>query len=341
MEDGKIPEKMKASVLMRQGVIELQERDVPTPKGNEVLVKIAACGVCGSDVHYYETGRIGDFIVREPMILGHESSGVIVAVGEDVDPARIGQRVSIEPQKCCRVCEHCKAGEYNLCPDIEFYATPPIDGAFCEYQIIEDDFAYELPDDVSLEAGALIEPLSVGIAAVQKAHIKVGSSVLIAGAGPIGLITAQVARAYGAAEVIVSDLSAERLEMAKELGASRVIQVGKDQPLEEKVDAFIDCTGSPKAMYDGILNVGAGGYAILVGMGPDNIELPVGYITSHEVSVTGIFRYNNTWPIGITLLKNKAVNLDCLVSHRFGLDEVEDSLDLKSRPDSMKHVVCP
>ncbi|MDO5724355.1 MAG: NAD(P)-dependent alcohol dehydrogenase [Flaviflexus sp.] len=341
MERTTIPQTMKASVLLEKGKIELQEREVPTPVGNEVLVKIAACGVCGSDVHYYETGRIGDFIVEEPMILGHEAAGTIVAVGEDVDPARVGQRVSIEPQKCCRVCEYCKAGEYNLCPDIEFYATPPIDGAFCEYQIIEDDFAYELPEGVSFEAGALIEPLSVGIAAVQKAHIGVGSTVHVAGAGPIGLITAQVAKAFGAAKVIVSDISAPRLKIATELGADEVIEVGKDEPLGEKVNAFIDCTGAPKAMYDGILGVAPGGYAILVGMGPDDIELPVGYITSREVSVTGIFRYNNTWPIGIQLLEDGVVNLDVLVSHRFGLDEVEDSLDLKSRQDSMKHVVCP
>ncbi len=125
-------------------------------------MQVAAVGVCGSDVHYYEHGRIGDYVVDHPLILGHELSGRIAAVGSAVDPARIGNRVAVEPQRPCRNCKQCKAGRYNLCPDIEFYATPPIDGAFAEYVTIQSDFAYDIPDSVSDEAAALIEPLSVG-----------------------------------------------------------------------------------------------------------------------------------------------------------------------------------
>src|SRR5699024_2366031 len=190
-------------------------------------------GVCGSDVHYYEHGRIGDYVVNAPLILGHEVGGQIVAVGDQVDPARIGQRVAIEPQRCCRTCDFCRSGQYNLCPHMEFYATPPVDGAFCEYVTIQDDFAFEIPDSISDHAAALIEPLSVGIAAAQKAMLDVGQSILIAGAGPIGILTAQVARAYGASEVIVSDPNPHRRDLATSYGATRVID-----PASERVEGL-------------------------------------------------------------------------------------------------------
>jgi L-iditol 2-dehydrogenase len=200
---GDIPPTMLASVLKEVGVVDVEERPVPQPGPNEVLVRVASVGVCGSDVHYYEHGRIAHFVVEEPLILGHEASGTIVTVGSHVPDSRVGERVAIEPQKPCRACEHCKSGAYNLCPHMEFYATPPIDGAFCEYVLIEEDFAHPVPDEVSDDAAALIEPLSVGIAAAQKGGVSYGATVLIAGSGPIGVIAAQVCRAYGAAEVVV------------------------------------------------------------------------------------------------------------------------------------------
>lgn len=143
------PQRMRASVLLTQEELIIEERTVPTPGPHEVLVKVAAVGVCGSDVHYYRHGRIGDFVVDRPIVLGHELSGRIVAVGEDVTADRIGQRVAIEPQKPCHRCRQCLAGRYNLCPDMEFYATPPIDGAFAGYVTIESAFAHAVPDELS------------------------------------------------------------------------------------------------------------------------------------------------------------------------------------------------
>lgn len=183
-----IPERMRASVLT--GVKELSIEQVPTPPmaSDEVLVEVAAVGVCGSDTHYYRHGRIGDFVVTGPLILGHELSGRIVAVGEEVSETRIGERVAIEPQKNCRRCRECRAGHYNLCPYMEFYATPPIDGAFAQYCVIRTEFAHRVPDSMSDEAAALLEPLSVAVTTMRKAGISPGSSILIAGAGPIGII---------------------------------------------------------------------------------------------------------------------------------------------------------
>ena len=186
---------MKASFLIREGEVEVREIAVPTLEADEVLVRVAAVGVCGSDVHYFQHGKIGPYVVDQPMILGHELSGTIEAVGSAVDKSRIGKRVAVEPQRPCKKCEQCLAGRYNLCPDIEFYATPPIDGAFAEFVKIQSEFAFDIPDSVSFEAAALIEPLSVGIWACQRAEIGPGSRVLIAGAGPIGIIMAQTAAA--------------------------------------------------------------------------------------------------------------------------------------------------
>lgn len=336
-----VPQTMRAQVLLRKHEVEIQQRPVPVPHPDQVLVRIESVGVCGSDVHYYQHGRIGDFIVKEPMVLGHEASGTVVAVGEQVDRGRIGQRVSIEPQRSCRVCEYCKRGEYNLCPHIEFYATPPVDGCFSEYALIQDDFAYEIPDAVSWDAGALLEPLSVGIAAARKAHMTVGDTVLVAGAGPIGSIVAQVAKAYGAREVVVTDMLAGRRETALELGATEAYEPGAPELEGRRFDAFFDATGVTAAVVDGIKHVKAGGSAIIIGMGDDDMLLPVSYITSHEVNVTGVFRYNNTWPTAIDLVASGKVNLDRLATDHYGLGEAETPLKVKPAPTTLKSMVHP
>ena len=285
-----IPATMRASVLTAAHELAVEERPVPRPDPDQVLVSVSAVGVCGSDVHYYREGRIGDFVVDGPLILGHELSGRVVAVGADVDPSRVGERVAIEPQRPCGHCRQCRAGRYNLCPSMEFYATPPIDGAFASYVTIQSGFAHTLPDSVSDSAGALLEPLSVGIAAVRKAHIVPGSSVLIAGAGPIGIITAQTARAFGAQEVIVSDPIPERRERALKFGATRVVDPMAEEVAGMGVDAFIDASGNPRAVDSGIRAVGPAGYAVLVGLGSPTMTLPVEHIQNLEVTVTGIFR---------------------------------------------------
>lgn len=332
---------MRASVLESQGTLRLEDRPLPTLDADQVLIRVAAVGVCGSDVHYYKEGRIGDFVVNAPMILGHEASGTIVAVGADVDPARVGERVAIEPQRCCRVCAYCKSGEYNLCREIEFYATPPIDGAFCEYVVIQSDFAYAVPDSISDEAAALLEPLSVGIATMRKAQVGIGSSVLIAGAGPIGIIAAQTARAFGAPTVVVTDPVEGRRQLALDLGATDAYAPGDPALGGRSFDAFVDASGVSAAIRDGIKRVRAGGHAILVGMGEDDMVLPVSFITANEIVVTGIFRYHQTWPTAIELVASGAVDLDALVTASFTLDEVADALNVNSTPTSMKHIVRP
>jgi L-iditol 2-dehydrogenase len=332
---------MRASYLLKQGQVEVKNVPIPTLKADEVLVRVAAVGVCGSDVHYYQHGKIGPYVVEQPLILGHELAGVIEAVGADVHPSRVGQRVAVEPQKPCDVCEQCTAGRYNLCPIMEFYATPPIDGAFAEFVKIQDRFAFQIPDNVSFEAAALIEPLSVCVWAAEKAEIKQGSRVLIAGAGPIGVIMAQVASAFGAAEVIITDIAEDRRDFALNFGATKALDPRVDQVEGLGVNAFVDASGVAQAVYSGIKAVGPAGRVLLVGLGNDDMNLPVSHIQNNEIWVTGVFRYANTWPTGIELVANGKVNLDVLVTHSFGLDQVEDALNAGKLPGSMKVVVKP
>ncbi len=334
-----LPSTMLASVLRRAGEIAIEERPVPSPGRSEVLVQVHSVGVCGSDVHYYTDGRIGPYAVEAPLILGHEASGRIVAVGADVDPARIGERVAIEPQRPCRRCEFCRSGAYNLCPQMEFFATPPVDGAFCEFVLIEDDFAHMVPDSISDHAAALMEPLSVGIAAAQKGGIKVGDTVLIAGGGPIGVITAQVARAYGAVEVVVVDINPVRRDLAARYGA-RVIDPLVESTTHLAAHVFIDASGAVPAIINGIRSTRPGGTIVFVGS-VDEIPLSVSDVALRELNVTGIFRYTGTWPIARALLESGQVELDSLVTHIYGLEQVEEALSGEGATDSLKRIVDP
>lgn len=338
-----VPTTMRASVLTAVGRLEVQERPVPTPAADEVLVRAAAVGVCGSDVHWYREGHIGDLWLDGPLILGHECGGRIAAVGSAVDPDRIGQRVSIEPQRPCRRCAQCSAGRYNLCLRIEFYGTPPIDGAFCDYVTIQHEFAFPVPEVMSDDAAALLEPLSVAIASLRKASVGAGSRLLIAGAGPIGVITAQAARAFGAAEVIVTDPVAARRDRALRYGASSVLDPVADDvaTLGLDVDAFIDASGAPPAVTSGINAVRPAGAVVLVGMGSAVMPLPVSTLQNREITVTGIFRYVDTWPTAIHLVTSGLVDLDSLVTGRYDLDHVQEALDADQAPDSLKSIVEP
>lgn len=338
-----VPERMRASVLRTRGELAVETVATPHVDADQVLVRVAAVGVCGSDQHYYAEGRIGDFVVESPIILGHEAAGVIVAAGRDVPASRIGERVSIEPQRACRVCEQCKQGRYNLCPKMEFYATPPIDGAFAEFVAIQADYAHVIPDGMSLEAAALCEPLSVGIWANQKAGVGAGSRVLIAGGGAIGLVAAQAARAFGATEVFISDPIAERRERALNFGATSVIDpITQDiASLGLEVDAFIDASGSSVAVNSGIAAVRPAGTIVLVGMGPPDFSLPVARIQNRELTLTGVFRYANTWPLAIRMASAGVIDLEGLVTARYGLDDVQTALEAVAAPGTLKTIITP
>ena len=216
--------KMKVAVMTGIGKMGFEERDIPKPAADEVLVKLEYVGICGSDMHYYETGAIGDYVVEPPFVLGHEPGGTVVEVGADVKHLKVGDRVALEPGKTCGKCEFCKQGKYNLCPDVIFFATPPVDGVFQEYVAHEADLCFKLPDNVSTLEGALIEPLAVGFHAAIQGDAQPGADSGRYGSRCIGLVSMMALKARGVSEVYVVDLMDKRLEKAMELGAT-----GRDQ----------------------------------------------------------------------------------------------------------------
>ena len=334
---------MRVSVLRGVGDVTVEERPVPPVGPGEVLVRVGSVGVCGSDVHYYEHGRIGTYVVDKPLVLGHEAGGEVTEVGAGVVGLAPGQRVSIEPGVPCRSCVQCLAGRYNLCADVRFFATPPYDGAFAEYVVMPDAFVHAIPDSISDDGAGLIEPLSVAVWACRRGQVTAGSRVLITGAGPIGLVCVQTAIAYGATEVMVSDVNPHRLELANDLGA--IPWNVATTPLADagfEPDVLLECSGNARATSDAIRTVARAGHVVLIGMGGDELSLPLPYVQDRELVLTGAFRYANTWPTAIALAASGRVDLDALVTGHYGLDDVEKALTAARRdPTTVKAVVRP
>lgn len=338
------PGSMGAAVLRGPGELVVEEREVPRAGPGQVLVRVEAVGICGSDVHYYQHGRVGDFVVRAPMVLGHEPGGTVVALGAGVRGRHEGQRVSIEPGVPCGRCAQCRHGRYNLCPDVSFYATPPVDGALCEYVAVDADFAHPVPDGLGAETAALLEPLSVGVWACRKARISPGARVLVTGAGPIGLVALQTAKAFGASEVVVTDVAPHRLALAAELGATGTLDVSEQRLADSgfEPDTLLECSGVAAAAEEALRTVGRAGRAVLVGMGGDTVPLPLAHVQSHEIEVTGTFRYANTWPTAISLAASGEVDLERLISHRYGLRDAERALTVAADdPTAVKPLIRP
>lgn len=329
-----------AAVLRAAGEVVVESRPVPRPGPGQVQVRIQAVGICGSDVHYYEHGRIGDLLLEAPMIIGHESAGEISAVGEGVDPSRLGELVALEPGVPCRVCLQCREGRYNLCPEVRFFATPPVDGSITHYVAIDADYAHPVPDGLSAEQAAMAEPVSVGVWASRKAGVSPGDRVLIAGAGPVGLLAAQVARAFGATSVLLTDLSDYRLEVARQLGFETLLA---GAPLEEDgFDVFFECSGAVPAFAAGLEALDRAGRAVVVGMGAEELPVKVAAVQRKELTVSGVFRYRNTYPTALGLISSSAVQVDPVITHRFPLEETEAALRLsRQEPRSLKAMVAP
>ncbi len=335
---------MRVSVLRGAGDLAVEERPDPVPGAYDVLVRVAAVGVCGSDVHYFEHGRIGSYVVDQPLVLGHEASGVVEAVGGSVSRLQVGQRVSVEPGVPDFSCAQCLAGRYNLCEGMRFYATPPVDGAFAELVTVHEQFAHPVPDTLSDDAAALLEPLSVGLWACRKGGVGAGSRVLVTGAGPVGLVAAQAALALGAASVVVTDVNPHRLAIAQELGATDVLDTGSTSVADTGLaaDVLLECSGHPAATADAVRAVAPAGTVVLVGMGGDEIPLPLSRIQERELTVTGTFRYAHTWPAAIALAATGRVQLDRLVTGHYGLDDVRTALTVaRTDPTTVKPVVRP
>ena len=344
--------KMQGAVLDGIMSIAVHEVDMPVPRPDEALIRVHCIGVCGSDIHYYEHGRIGRYVVDSPLILGHELAGQVVEVGANVRNIEPGDRVAVEPGIPCDRCDYCKAGRYNLCPDVRFMATPPIDGAWAEYVAVRSDFLHRLPDELSYEEGALLEPLSVGFHAMRRAGLGPSDRIYISGLGPVGLLAVTAARMHGVSRIIGGDVLPLRREMARELGADAVLDPADESVADRLseltgnrgVTAVIESSGNARAVADTIGNVRRGGKVVLIGL-PTSREIPldVTQLVDKELDVLGVFRYANTYPAAIDALLHDDHPIERIVTHRFALDEIATACEVaRTQKDlSVKVMIYP
>ncbi|MBQ6374509.1 MAG: NAD(P)-dependent alcohol dehydrogenase [Clostridia bacterium] len=319
--------------------LEVGEAPMPSIGPDDVLIKIQAVGVCGSDLHYYKTGSIGDFVVEFPFILGHEAAGVIEAVGENVKNLKKGDRVCMEPGVPCMKCEECLTGNYNLCKDVKFWATPPYDGVLSEYVAHPAAFTFKIPDNMSFTEGALVEPLAIGLHACNTGNVKLGHTVAIVGAGCIGLVTLLAAKAYGATQIIVGDVLDKRLDKARELGAIAVNT--KEEDFAAKVmeltggrgaDVCIDCAGFSATVDACLSSAKRAGMVVIVGLGQDRVDgFNTSIMSTKELTVKSIFRYRNLYPTAINAIGDGRINVGAIVSHRFKFDDTIDAFTTCTR----------
>lgn len=338
--------KMKVAVMNGIGKMGFVERDIPGTADNEVLVKLEYVGICGSDMHYYETGRIGNFIVQPPFVLGHEPGGTVVEAGRKVKHLKVGDRVALEPGKTCGHCEFCKKGEYNLCPDVVFFATPPVDGVFQEYCSHEADLCFKLPDNVSTLEGALIEPLAVGFHAANQGGAHIGQTAVVFGSGCIGLVSMMALKAEGVSRVYVVDIMQKRLEKAMELGATGVISnIEQDavKAIDELTggagcDLVIETAGTEITTRQAIQVAKKGATIVLVGYSKTGeMNLPVSLALDKELTLKTIFRYRHIYPMAIEAVSSGKVNLKGIITDMFEFDDIQNAMD-KSVADKVNIV---
>ena len=341
---------MKVAIMTDIQKMDFEERPIPQPKDDEVLVKLDYVGICGSDLHYYETGAIGDYVVKPPFVLGHEPGGVVVEVGREVKHLQVGDRVALEPGKTCGQCEFCKEGKYNLCPDVVFFATPPVDGVFQEYVAHEANLCFKLPDNVSTLEGALIEPLAVGFHAAIQGDAHLGQKAVVMGAGCIGLVSMMALKARGVSEVYVVDVMDKRLEKAMELGATGVIN-GMKEDVVEKVkeltggrgtDLVIETAGAEVTSRQAILMARKGSTILFVGYSrTGEVTLPMSIALDKELTFKTVFRYRHIYPMAIQAVADGKINLKGIVTDEFPLSQADKAMEfsMKNKADIVKAVI--
>ncbi len=343
-------ELMKVAVMDGIGKMRIENRRIPQIKENEVLVKMEYVGICGSDLHYYENGRIGNFIVQPPFVLGHEPGGVVVETGAQVTHLKPGDRVALEPGKTCGKCEFCKQGKYNLCKDVIFFATPPVDGAFQEYVAHEAALCFKLPDNVSTLEGALIEPLAVGFHAAQQGEAHIGQTAVVMGAGCIGIVSMMALKAYGVTKVIVVDIMKKRLLKAQELGADYIIDASSEDPVDKIMeltgnkgcDLAIETAGMEQTVNQIIQVVRKGANIVLVGYGKnDKMNINANMALDKELTLKTIFRYRHHYTAAIEAVASGKINLKNLVTNIFDFDDIQYAMDVsvRDKADIIKSVI--
>lgn len=329
--------------------IEICESPILKPGEGEVLIHVKATGICGSDIHFWKTGCIGDLKVKGNCVLGHEAAGVILEVGGGVTNVKPGDRVAIEPGVPCGVCFLCTQGDYNLCEDVKFISVYPNHGSMQRYLTHDARFVFKLPDNMSFAQGALVEPVSVAYHGIERAGIELGKGVLVSGAGPIGLVALLLAKASGCSPLCITDLNEARLDFARTI-VPEVLTYKVELKLSPQDNAkqirklfgddefsaphvTLECTGVENSIVTGAYVTRRSGTLMVIGVGKAVINnFPFMHLSLAEIDVKFINRYHNSWPAVINLISNGIIKVDQLVSHRFPLDKAVEAMTVSSNP---------
>lgn len=329
---------MKVAYLVGKKKIEIAEEKIPEIKQeNDVLVKIKCVGICGSDVHYFLEGRIGDQIVKDKIILGHEASGEVVEIGKGVKNLKKGDKVSIEPGISCGICESCKKGKPNTCPSVKFLGTPPINGAFREFIVMPEENLIKIPEKLNFEEGVLAEPLAIGIYAVKLSQMEIGDDVAILGTGPIGLSILFSVRESGANKIFVSDLIEKRLEFARKLGADFIVNANSEDIVEfvkkftnfRGVDISFEAAGKKETFKQVIHTTRICGKCLLVGIPSDNtVEFDVHVMRRKELKLINVRRSAFCTEIALKMIESSDLPFKEMITHRYPFEKIEEALNL-------------
>jgi D-xylulose reductase len=365
-------ERNPSFVLRAVKDVKLEDISKPTiTDPYDVIVHIGQTGICGSDVHYWQRGRIGDFVLESPIVLGHESAGTVTEIGSKVKNLKVGDRVAIEPGVPCRHCDYCRSGSYNLCPDTVFAATPPHNGTLSKFYKTAADYCYPLPDHLTLEDGALCEPVAVAVQICKVGNVRAGQTVVVFGCGPIGLLVQCVAKAYAAKKVIGIDMSQSRMKLAKsvlkcadetfspppmpkvhgeastidqesEWSAHVAAQIKQTFSLGEGPDVVIDATGAQSCIQTGVNLCKKGGTYVQAGMGKENIVFPITTACIRDLTIRGSIRYTaGVYRAAVDIVASGKVDPKVLITHRYPFEKAEEAFETvrKGGEDVLKVVI--
>lgn len=321
-------ETTQAAVLHAARDIRVENVALPSLGPNDVLIEMRSGGICGSDLHYYQDGKNGTNTLRSPVILGHEAAGIITDTGSNVNLPK-GTAVAIEPGLPCRACQTCLDGNEHICPTGRCFGSPPTNGLFARHVVVPQDRLHALPAEIAPELGALIEPLAVAVWAVTRGNLTPGCSVLVTGAGPIGLLVARVAKIFGAGTVTIADVDQARLDLARSRGFEHLVLAtsqGYDIPTQ---DRLFECAGAPSALTAGIYTVGPAGRVVVVGQAAPSVDgIPLGHLQRYEIDLVTSFRSLQSFPTAIELVASGQLDIADIVTAQVDLAQVETGLNI-------------
>ncbi|KAJ4245082.1 hypothetical protein NW762_014293 [Fusarium torreyae] len=347
---------MKNKAFVLRGPLDVSFEDRPVPKITDpysILIRVNYTGICGSDVHYWCNGRLGPFVLERLMVLGHESAGTVIQVGDKVQSLQKGDRVAMEPGIPCRRCDRCKEGNYNLCLEMAFAATPPYDGTLATYYILPEDLCYKLPENVSLEEGSLLEPLSVAVHILRQSNLKHGDTIVVFGAGPIGLLCCAVARAYGARKIIAVDIQKQRLEFASKFAATATYKPSSASPEENAqilkkehnlgtgADVVLDASGAEASVQTAIYLLRRGGSYVQGGLGKNQVHFPIAEACTNELTIRGSFRYSaGDYQTALDLVAAGKVDVKALITSKVAFEEAESAFQAVKAGKAIKVLIA-